>query len=175
VIWVGYLLQRSGPWTTFDTGAVWGLALVSLLVLSAGLNRIEVRAGASGIARRISPLPWIEGGSRYAKREIAALHFWQHAAPARPLREGGPRPPMFTAGILRTGGKLAPEVVGLSSEADAAKAAELIAEQLGMTAARLDSAREPTGWRGIGLLLFILISPIVAGRIADFVLALLRD
>ncbi len=65
-------------------------------------------------------------------------------------------------------------VGGFSTEEEAARAAGVVAQRLGMEATRLKRGNEPVGWRGVAFLLAILCSSIVVARVADFVWALIQ-
>jgi len=172
LIWIGWLFQRqSAPWRAFDLGIAWGLFLLSLLILSMAHNRATVRISAQGIHRRISPLPLLEGSARIPRASIQSVHYWQAAQAQRRLDQG-PSKPVFRAGILQPDGTAREAIGSFSSETDAARAAHILAARYGLTAAKLDRANEPTGWRGIGFLLFLLISPLVLARLVSFAYAL---
>lgn len=171
-LWIGWLFQRSsGPWRALDLGMVWGLFLLSLLILSLALNRTVVRVSPHGIDRRTSPLPLLESSSRYPRASIQSIHYWQAAQAQRRLDQG-PSKTTFRAGILQPNGTAREALGGFSTEADAARAAQLLASRYGLTASKLDSANEPTAWRAIGYLLFLLISPLILARFASFAAAL---
>lgn len=175
LIWIGWLFQRqSGPWRAFDLGIAWGLLLLSLLILSMAHNRTTVRVNAQGIQRHISPLPLLEGSADYPRAAIASVHYWQAAQAQRRLDQGSSKP-VFRAGIRQPDGSAREAVGGFSSETDAAQAAQLLAARYGLTATKLDRAGEPTGWRGIGFLLFLLLSPIILARLASFFWALFLE
>lgn len=174
LMWVGWLFQRSsGPWRALDLGMVWGLLLLSLLLFSMALNRTVVRVSPHGIERRISALPLLESSARYPRASIQSIHNWQGAQAQRRLDQG-PTKPVFRAGILKPNGVAREALGGFSTEADAARAAQLLAARYGLTASKLESANEPTAWRAIGYLLFLLISPLILARLAHFAAALWR-
>ncbi|MBN8733357.1 MAG: hypothetical protein J0L64_22675 [Acidobacteria bacterium] len=170
-LWVGWLFQRSsGPWRALDLGIGWGLFLLSLLILSLALNRTVVRVSQHGIDRRTSPLPLLESSNCYPRAAIQSVHYWQAAQAARRLDQG-PSKSSFRAGFVQPNGLAREALGGFTTEADAARAAQLLAARYGLTPSRLERANEPTAWRAIGYLLFLLISPLILARLASFATA----
>ena len=173
-IWIGWLFQRSsGPWRALDLGMVWGLFLLSHLLLSLALNRTVVRVSPHGIDRRTSPLPLLEGSASYPRASIQSVHYWQAAQAARRLDQG-PSKSVYRAGFVQPNGIAREALGGFTTEADAARAAQLLADRYGLTASKLERANEPTAWRAIGYLLFLLSSPLILARLVDFAVALVR-
>ena len=174
LLWVGWFVKREGgsQWA-LDLGLAWGFALLSVLLLSLAWNRIEVRVGAQGVARKVGPLPVMEASARFGRAEIVGVHYWQQAVSGDQPIERRSRP-TYKAGVRLKNGKDMELVGGFATEDGAARAAGVVAQRLGMEATRLNRGNEPVGWRGVTFLLAILCSSIIVARVADFVWALMK-
>lgn len=175
LLWVGYFVQRdSGPWRAMDIGLVWGFSLVSLLLISIAVNRVEVRLGPAGMERKVGPLPVMEGSKRYARAEIVGVHYWQQATSGKRIGENWSRP-TYKAGVRLKSGAAIDAVNGFDSMEKAQEAAEVIGRRLGLEASQFNRANEPTGWRGILFLFAIVFGSVIVGRMASFLVALWQE
>jgi len=174
LVWTAWFMQReAGPWGALDLGLIWGFSLISLLLISMAVNTTEVRVGPGGVARRIGPLPVMEGSARYGRGEIEGVHYWQHATSGEMVYQTRTKP-AYKAGLRLKNGKAVEAVGGFRSMEEAQEAAAEIGRRLGLEATRWDRASEPVGWRGVLFLLSIVGGSIIVARMASFVAALLK-
>jgi len=169
-------LQQFPPSLASDAflGLLWGLALLTNLLGAYGFNGRASRVTPTEASTRSGPVPFLFKSERRRRTEIEAVHHWLHPLPYRRNTIERPIRPTWCAGVHLRSGKDLPLVHGLATEEEAARAAALIGDVLGLESTRQPSPDEPGGTRVILFVVALLAAPLV-GRIAGFIVALAQD
>lgn len=155
-------------------GLLWGLALLTILLVAYGFNGRTSRVTPAEVSIRSRPVPFLFKPEHRRRADVEAVHHWLHPLPYRRNTIERPIRPSWCAGVHLRSGKDLPLVHGLATEEEAARAAALIGEVLGLEPTRQSSPDEPGGTRVILFVVALLAAPLV-GRIAGFVVALFQD